>query len=66
MLLDTCAEEMTPEERLQHVAAVFARGVLRHHRQRQRDGRPTSEDPSKSDSPGLDVSVETSLTVPTG
>lgn len=63
---DNFVEEVTPEARLQHVAAILAQGVLRHHKLRQRDGGSTCAEPSKSDSPGLEVPGEMSLTVPTG
>lgn len=55
MLIDN-PDELTPEERLQEIAAILARGILRR----------SARSPEESTSQGLDSRPNPCLTVPRG
>lgn len=55
--------ELTPEERLQQVAAILAQGVIRHQRLARRSECPPEKDFSESSPGGLEVSGDPRLSV---
>lgn len=59
-------EELTPDERLQEVAELLARGILRLRKRLVIAGKGMRSEPKESAANSLDVGPEMSLTVPTG
>ena len=57
-------DAMTPQQRFQEIAAILARGVLRHRRMHA--SAPTSRIPVESGGECLEVSGDSRLSVPTG
>ena len=66
MRIDLKPHEMTPDERLNEMAAILARGVLRLRKARKFGDNSSPENSSESGPNPLDVPAETRLSVTTG
>ncbi len=57
------ASELTPDERLKQVAAIFARGVRRYRRRLRRSESCPEKEVQKSSANGLEVGDDPRLSV---
>jgi hypothetical protein len=60
---NTIASELTPEQQLAQIAAIFARGVVRHTRNRRLNESCPLRESSKSSEESLEVCEKPRLSV---